>query len=213
VGTLTSGTINGVTAIFGSGGEVTLNSSGITLAAGSGTTNRLKWSNGDAMYGTTGGVYTSGNFTVEDVLVVNGDGGAGIDLSVTDLGVGDSIAFANIAAGTGTTLVWDGSCGCFKKQTSSERYKDNIRPWRPTTAQRLLEATPIVFDYQADRKGYVARDVLGLSAEELHRLAPEAVNLDAQGRPDSINHSALDAYLVQIVKELRAEIDALKERK
>ncbi len=209
-GSITGGTIDGATIRAGTGDEVTLDSSGITISGGTGTNNRIKWTGGHEMWGTTGGIFVNGSFSVEDVLVVGGEGTSAIDLSVTDLGVGDQIQFVNMPSSTGTAVIWESSCGCLKKQTSSARYKENVRPWHPTDAQRLLNATPITFDYRPDRDGRAARNVLGLSAEDLYRLAPGTVNVDAAGQPDSIDQSGLNAYLLQIVKELRAEIDALR---
>lgn len=46
VGTLTSGTIDGVTVRAGSGDEVVLDSSGVTLTAGTSSTNAVKWTDG-----------------------------------------------------------------------------------------------------------------------------------------------------------------------
>lgn len=49
VGTLTGGVIDGVTVRAGSGDEVTLDSSGISLTAGTGSTNSVKWTDGSAI--------------------------------------------------------------------------------------------------------------------------------------------------------------------
>lgn len=70
----------------------------------------------------------------------------------------------------------------------------------------MLNLTPIQFDYRGDG----VKGVVGLSAEDVYMVAPEAVNLDEQGRPDSIRQDAINVYLIQIIKELRAEIDVLK---
>jgi hypothetical protein len=63
LGTVTAGTINGVTingtTINGStmhaggGNEVTIDSSGLTLASGNGTANQIKWSSGGVIYGSS----------------------------------------------------------------------------------------------------------------------------------------------------------------
>lgn len=208
-GSITGGTIDGATINAGSGDEVVLNSSGITLTAGTGTNNRIKWSDGNAMWGTTGGIFVSSSFSIEDVLVVGGEGSSAIDLSVPDLGVADQIQFTNMPTSTGTDVIWETSCGCLKKVSSSSRYKENIKPWHTTTAQRLLDLTPISFDYRGDG----VKGVLGFSAEEVFQVAPEAVNLDKDGRPDSLRQDAINAYLLQIIRELRAEIEQLKAQR
>lgn len=50
LGTITAGSIAGVTAVFGPSGEVTLNSSGITLVNGTGAPNKIKWNDGSTAY-------------------------------------------------------------------------------------------------------------------------------------------------------------------
>ncbi len=205
-GSITGGTIDGATIRAGTGDEVTLDGSGITLTGGTGTNNRIKWTGGHEMWGTTGGIFFNGNVSIEDVLVVGGEGSSAIDLSVTDLGVGDQIQFTNMPISTGTDVIWENACGCLKKVSSSSRYKENIKPWQMSNAQRLLNLTPISFDY----RGVGAKNVVGFSAEEVYLVAPEAVNLDKDGRPDSLRQDAINAYLLQIIKELRAEIEQLK---
>jgi hypothetical protein len=205
-GSITGGTIDGATVRAGSGDEVTLNSSGITISGGTGTNNRIKWTGGHEMWGTTGGIYVSSSFSIEDVLVVGGEGTSALDLTVPDLGVADQIQFVNMPSSTGTTVIWENSCGCLKKDSSSLRYKDNVQAWRPADASALLRATPITYDFRNGGE----QGVLGLSAEDVYAVAPSVVNLDAEGRPDSIRQGAFNAYLLQIIKDLRAEIDALK---
>jgi hypothetical protein len=208
-GSITGGTIDGATVRAGSGDEVTLDSSGITISGGTGTNNRIKWTGGHEMWGTTGGIFVSTSFSIEDVLVVGGEGSSALDLTVPDLGVADQIQFVNMPSSTGTTVIWENSCGCLKKDSSSLRYKDNVHAWRPADASALLRATPITYDFRNGGE----QGVLGLSAEDVYAVAPSVVNLDAEGRPDSIRQGAFNAYLLQIIKDLRAEIDALKSER
>lgn len=54
LGTVTAGSITGVTITAGgSGGDVTLNSSGITIQSGIALSQKIKWSNGAAVYGAS----------------------------------------------------------------------------------------------------------------------------------------------------------------
>jgi hypothetical protein len=212
-GTITGGTIDGATIRAGSGDEVTLDSSGISLQAGTGANNKIKWSDGVTVSAPNSGsaLYVDGALTVERSVNVTGTGAGAAAITING-GYGiaaDTLISASMASSTGTDVIWEASCGCLKKKTSSLRYKSNVMPWRIDGAQRLLNLTPITFDYKDGAKG-----VLGLSAEQMALVAPEAVNLDAQGRPDSIRTDAVLVYMLQIIKELRAEIDALKgERK
>lgn len=210
-GSITGGTIDGATIRAGSGDEVTLDSSGITMAAGTGANNKIKWSDGVTVSAPNSGsvLYVDGNLTVERQINVTGTGAGAAAITVSGgFGIAaDTLISPSMASSTGTTVIWENACGCLKKQTSSARYKENVQPWGGS-ALRLLDATPIAFNY----RGGSSR-VLGLSAEELYGLAPEAVNLDAEGRPDSIDQSGLNAYLVQVIKELRAEVVALKSER
>jgi hypothetical protein len=68
VGTLTAGTIDGVTIRAGSGDEVTLDSSGVTLAAGTGANNSVKWSDGSAIRSASDQL----NILSDNVIFVDG---------------------------------------------------------------------------------------------------------------------------------------------
>lgn len=207
-GSITGGTIDGATIRAGSGDEVTLDSSGITMAAGTGANNKIKWSDGVTVSAPNSGsvLYVDGNLTVERQINVTGTGAGAAAITVSGgFGIAaDTLISPSMASSTGTTVIWENACGCLKKQTSSARYKEDIQPWR-ASALGLLEATPITFAY----RGGSAR-LLGLSAEDVYRVAPEAVNLDAEGRPDSIDQSGLNAYLLQVIKELSTEVRALR---
>lgn len=50
LGTITAGTVSGVTATFG-GGTMTLNSSGMSISAGTGTANKIVWTDGGEIFG------------------------------------------------------------------------------------------------------------------------------------------------------------------
>jgi hypothetical protein len=89
LGTMTAGSISGVTAVFGSGGEVTLNSSGISITGGTATQNKIKWSDGTIVRSNGSGyldAYANANITLwanqgsgGDILTWTGfalDGGA-----------------------------------------------------------------------------------------------------------------------------------------
>ena len=83
VGTLTGGTIDGVTVRAGSGDEVTLDSSGVTFAAGSGSNNRVKWSDGNAVLSDSGNLQVEGLAGGTTYVRSNGDVAleAGLDSS------------------------------------------------------------------------------------------------------------------------------------
>ncbi len=75
-------------------------------------------------------------------------------------------------------------------------------------AAPILSAQPIVFDF---RDGG-ATDVLGFSAEQLHAIDPHLVNLDAEGRPDSIRVQAFLAHVLVVLQRHEQRIAALETR-
>jgi hypothetical protein len=80
LGTVTAGTINGLTI---TGGAVTLDSSGITITAGTGDSNKIKWSDGPTIF-SSGDVMSLNSF--DGTLVFNG-GSAGLELGSGALSV------------------------------------------------------------------------------------------------------------------------------
>ncbi|HYD01557.1 MAG TPA: hypothetical protein VEB22_10050, partial [Phycisphaerales bacterium] len=48
------------------------------------------------------------------------------------------------------------------------------------------------------------KQTLGLIAEDVQAVFPEAVTLDEQGRPASIDYSRIAALSIQAIKDLRA---------
>lgn len=102
-GSVTAGNINGVTATFGgSGGEVTLNSDGISIKAGTNMVNRYKFDNGS---------YIQGRIGNDAILVLNsGSNGVWMQLNNGGLAILDADAFAP-AAGNGNSHFDLGSSG------------------------------------------------------------------------------------------------------
>lgn len=97
LGTVTAGEIDGVTIKAGSGDEVILNSSGITLTAGTSTNNKVKWSDGSyvqssgdlaLLHGDTQAILEAGSFSafVSASTGAFGPGGAGSNLGASGVG-------------------------------------------------------------------------------------------------------------------------------
>ncbi len=109
---------------------------------------------------------------------------------------------------TGTAAILDAS-NVLRPLTSSLRFKENVREWRPDPAQveAFLSLEPILWDY----KDNGVKDVVGFSAEGLATVDPELVNLDAEGLPYSNREAAMIAYLHEVVKTQQKQIDELKQ--
>lgn len=90
--------------------------------------------------------------------------------------------------------------------TSSLRYKTDV--------------TPLEFDsskiYQLNPKSFTLKDTgkrsFGFIAEEVDPVLPQLVSYDSEGRPDALDYSRLSVLLVEELKKLKAENDALKSR-
>ena len=61
-----------------------------------------------------------------------------------------------------------------------------------------------------DRKDGSYKKEAGLIAEDVYQVLPNLVSLNKDGNPEGINYTKLTAYLIEAVKELKAELDSLK---
>jgi len=87
-------------------------------------------------------------------------------------------------------------------ETSSLRYKTNI-----LGLGGALDAVRLMRGVVYDRRDGSAVGESGLIAEELFKVAPSLVKLDAEGRPDAIHYTRVIAYLVEAIKELERKIN------
>jgi O-succinylbenzoate synthase len=64
---------------------------------------------------------------------------------------------------------------------------------------------------------YIKKDTgvkeIGLIAEELNEIAPELVNKNEEGLPDSVSYGRVVSYLIEAIKDLKKEIEELKSNK
>ena len=95
---------------------------------------------------------------------------------------------------TATTLV----------ETSSIVFKENINPIE-NALTAIMQLVGVTYD-RKDNKEHEA----GLIAEDVYKIIPDLVSLDADSKPHGIKYSKLTAYLIEAVKSLKSEIDTLK---
>ena len=79
-------------------------------------------------------------------------------------------------------------------QMSSRRYKKNIEDVTEERANKILAVDVKTFDYKEEMNG---TDMVGVIAEELYELIPEAVTLteiNGEMVPDSVDYSKLVPY-------------------
>jgi hypothetical protein len=97
---------------------------------------------------------------------------------------------------TATTLV----------ETSSIAFKENINPI-DNALELIMQLAGVTYD-RKDNKEHEA----GLIAEQVYKIIPDLVSLDANGKPHGIKYTKLGAYLIESIKELKQEINQLKDK-
>jgi hypothetical protein len=97
---------------------------------------------------------------------------------------------------TATTLV----------ETSSITFKENINPI-DNALDLVMQLAGVTYD-RKDNKEHEA----GLIAEQVYKIIPDLVSLDANGKPHGIKYTKLGAYLIESIKELKQEINQLKDK-
>jgi len=91
-------------------------------------------------------------------------------------------------------------------ETSSITLKENVTP-----IENALESVMKLSGVTYDRRDTQVHEA-GLIAEWVDEVLPDLVTKDADGNAVGIKYSKLSAYLIECVKSLKQEIDALKGR-
>jgi hypothetical protein len=96
---------------------------------------------------------------------------------------------------------------------SDERLKRNIAPFEPAL-EKVVQLRPVHFDYRADEYpdlSLTRERAYGLIAQEVEKILPEMVKDDPRGFK-AVNYSELPMFLLQAVRELKAENEELRKR-
>jgi hypothetical protein len=164
---------------------------------------------------------TSGNTTV--CINVDPSGNASGAFS----GTGSEVMFRNVgsficpnAANTGynTIMSWSGSTSATVTmpgslvvsgtitESSSITLKENLNP--------ITDALNVISNLKGwiyDRKDGTAMNQAGFIAEEVEQVLPNVVSKTEDGTPMGVQYTKIIAYLVESVKELKAQIEVLKK--
>jgi Chaperone of endosialidase len=140
-------------------------------------------------------------------LALLGDSvGIGTTAPLERLHVNGKVYVGTMDATSGGSVVrWENNR--LKRETSSARFKDNIRPLAEDFA-KILRVAPKSF---VDRGS--GQEHMGFIAEEFEQSGLEKLVIhDAEGQPDGIRYELISVYLLEMVKELKAENKELRAR-
>ncbi len=180
------------TTIGLSSGNLTLDVAGeINIDAGGGNITILDDGTGIAYFANS-----SSNFVIQsavsdkDLLFKGNDGGSTITALTLDMSAAGAATFNNDVTAF-----------------SDERLKSNITTI-PDALSKVSEMRGV--HYVRDETG---KDSSGVIAQELQKIAPELV-LTAEDEMGtlSVNYGNITGYLIEAIKELKAEIEELKAR-
>lgn len=157
----------------------------------------------------------SGQYDAARIAIVN-EGGSAV-LSGTAMAfytqVG-SVSNTNAAtekmriSSTGNLTVSAGSVTALNGfiESSSIALKENVNP-----ITGALDAIMSLVGVTYDRKNGSSKNEAGLIAEDVDQVLPNLVSHKADGSAEGIYYSKLTAYLVEAIKDLKSQIDPLKE--
>jgi len=120
------------------------------------------------------------------------------------------------AAGFRSTLSAVGTITCDSDiiafATSDKKLKTNLKPVS-NALEKVVFLTGYNFDWKTQDTSYdyLKGNDIGFIADEVEQVIPEAVTIRSDG-VKAVNYSKVVPLLVQSIKELKQEIETLKER-
>ncbi|QMP84473.1 minor tail protein [Streptomyces phage Endor1] len=132
---------------------------------------------------------------------------------------GDTISWANgskkphnnSATGAGPWYaVWVEADGTFCRNTSSIKFKENVRDYQVDPA-KVLALRPVLYD-RKPKEGETSRrtDEFGLIAEEVYEQIPEIVNI-LDGEVDGLRYDLLPVAMIAVLQDQQARIERLEK--
>jgi hypothetical protein len=209
----------GIVSVSSSSGSITISASG----GSSGTVTSVGMSGGSTgMSFSNSPITSSGTMTMSGTLAV-GSGGTGSSSASgarTNLGLdtNSSVQFsafgAGTSAGTNGTIRASGDITAFA--TSDFRLKTNIVPIS-NPLQKLKRVRGVTFDWTDEylkknggEDGYfIRKNDVGVIAQEIEKVLPEVV-AEREDGTKAVKYDRIVSLLIEAVKELSAEVEALK---
>jgi hypothetical protein len=185
----------------GSAGQV-LTSSGTANAYWAAAGATVAGSNTQIQYNNSGTLGASSGLTFDNTTnAVSISGGLGVGTTASST-AGEIRATNNITA----------------YYSSDARLKENVRPIT-NALEDLLKLRGVRFDWTDDfiqksggEDGYfIRKQDVGIIAQELEAVLPELV-IDRQDGFKAVKYDRIVALLIEAVKELKAEVDLLKQK-
>jgi hypothetical protein len=91
-------------------------------------------------------------------------------------------------------------------ESSSKRYKENLIPLEDSL-DKIIKLRGVKYN----KIGNNFQEI-GVIAEEVEKIIPEIVVYNEDNQPDSVSYGRITAVLIEAIKELKAEIDILKQK-
>ncbi|APC43267.1 hypothetical protein Joe_27 [Streptomyces phage Joe] len=132
---------------------------------------------------------------------------------------GDTISWANgskkpfsnsVSDGGPYYAVWVEGSGVFARNTSSIRFKENVRD-HPIDPAKVLALRPVIYDRKLEEgKTNRRTDEFGLIAEEVYEQIPEVVNI-LDGEVDGLRYDLLPVAMLSVLQDQQARIERLEK--
>ena len=172
--------------------------------------------------------------TAADTMVLSTGGNAAItmtgaqnvlcheDLTASDGFTSSTMTVTGLTtSGTPEAYLQIQSDGTFMKHSSSQKHKENIVDLT-IDSTKVLNLRPVNFKFKDSEKvtkvegkpnvttTVTGKNSFGLIAEEVHEVLPELVFYDGENQPSALDYPLLSVLLLEEIKKLRTEVDALK---
>ena len=194
----------------------TVTNTNTTYTAGTGLTlvgtefrNTVVNTDTNTTYSAGTGMSLSG--TTFNCTVVNTDtnttysAGTGMSLSGTQFSIGQAVATSStvqfaLIRSTGDIVAY---------YSSDERLKDNVKPIE-NALEKLQKIRGVEFDWNDKQDVYEGHDT-GVIAQEVQKVLPEVVTEREDGML-AVKYEKMIGLLVESIKDLKAEVDELKQQ-